>query len=92
VVNEAMACGLPAIVSDQVGCADDLVQEGETGLVFPCRDVAALSVALGAMARDPAAARRMGQAARERVMGRYGMAQAVAGVREGLRRALVEGR
>lgn len=30
VVNEAMACGLPAIVSDQVGCAEDLVFEGRT--------------------------------------------------------------
>ncbi|MFM7264424.1 MAG: glycosyltransferase [Cyanobium sp.] len=92
VVNEAMACGLPAIVSDQVGCAEDLVREGETGLVFPCRNVAALSVALGSMARDPAAARRMGQSARERVMGHYSIAEAVAGVREGLRRALLESR
>lgn len=35
VVNEAMACGLPAIVSDQVGCAADLIVEGTTGWVFP---------------------------------------------------------
>src|SRR5207248_580451 len=30
VVNEAMACGLPAIVSDQVGARFDLVRHGET--------------------------------------------------------------
>jgi glycosyltransferase involved in cell wall biosynthesis len=35
VVNEAMACGLPAIVSDAVGCAPDLIEEGKTGFVFP---------------------------------------------------------
>ena len=92
VVNEAMACGLPAIVSDQVGCAQDLVHEGRTGLVFPCRDVGALTGALGEMARDPAAAGRMGQEARARVMGRYGIAQAAEGVRQGLRRALVDDR
>jgi glycosyltransferase involved in cell wall biosynthesis len=34
VVNEAMACGLPAIVSDQVGCAADLVEDDVTGWTF----------------------------------------------------------
>jgi glycosyltransferase involved in cell wall biosynthesis len=34
VVNEAMACGLPAIVSSGVACAGDLVRPGETGDVF----------------------------------------------------------
>ena len=38
VVNEAFACGLPAIVSDQVGCAQDLIRQGETGWVFPFGD------------------------------------------------------
>ena len=35
VVNEAMACGLPAVVSDAVGCGPDLIEEGQTGAVFP---------------------------------------------------------
>ena len=34
VVNEAMACGLPVIVSNRVGCAQDLVQEGVNGFTF----------------------------------------------------------
>ncbi|MFN5134092.1 MAG: glycosyltransferase family 4 protein [Chitinophagaceae bacterium] len=33
-VNEAMACGRPAIVSNQCGCAPDLILEGKTGYVF----------------------------------------------------------
>lgn len=89
VVNEAMACGLPAIVSDQVGCAVDLVEANITGAIYPCRDVVALAGALAAMARDPAAARRMGNAARERVTASYGVDQARDGVLAGLRRALV---
>jgi len=34
VVNEALHHGIPAIVSDQVGCAPDLIKEGFTGEVF----------------------------------------------------------
>jgi len=37
VVNEAMASGLPVIVSEMCGCSMDLVQKGENGYVFnPC--------------------------------------------------------
>ena len=36
VVNEAMACGTPAVVSVAVGCAPDLIMEGLTGAIFPC--------------------------------------------------------
>ena len=34
VVNEAMACKLPAIVSSSCGCADDLIKNFNTGLVY----------------------------------------------------------
>jgi glycosyltransferase involved in cell wall biosynthesis len=34
VVNEAMACGVPAVVSKVVGCAPDLVEDGSTGAIF----------------------------------------------------------
>lgn len=34
VVNEAMACGLPVIVSDKCGCAIDLVKNGANGFTF----------------------------------------------------------
>jgi glycosyltransferase involved in cell wall biosynthesis len=37
VVNEAMASGLPVLVSNRCGCARDLVQEGKNGFTFdPC--------------------------------------------------------
>ena len=34
VVNEAMACGLPVLVSDRCGCVTDLVHHGQNGFVF----------------------------------------------------------
>lgn len=50
VVNEAMATGLPAIVSDEVGCSLDLIiaadpsgDGGETGWIVPCGEQAALA-------------------------------------------------
>ncbi|MFM8888106.1 MAG: glycosyltransferase family 4 protein [Chthoniobacterales bacterium] len=37
-VNEAQACGRPALVSDCVGCARDIIREGENGAVFRTDD------------------------------------------------------
>ncbi len=34
VVNEAMACGMPVLVSEKCGCAVDLVQNGQNGYTF----------------------------------------------------------
>jgi glycosyltransferase involved in cell wall biosynthesis len=47
VVNEAMACGIPAVVSDAVGCGPDLIEAGRTGATFPVGDTAALAAAIG---------------------------------------------
>lgn len=63
VVNEAMACGLPVIVSDRVGCARDLVRPGETGLVVRAGCARELASAIRELAGDEPARRRMGQAA-----------------------------
>ena len=38
-VNEAMACGLPVLVSDKVGCAVDLVKNGENGYIFETNNI-----------------------------------------------------
>ena len=62
VVNEAMACGLPVIVSDHVGCADDLVRHGETGVVVGAGRVTELTSAIRQLVRDAPARIRMGQA------------------------------
>ncbi|HET9099896.1 MAG TPA: glycosyltransferase family 4 protein [Acidobacteriaceae bacterium] len=67
VVNEAMNAGKAIVVSDQVGCQPDLVQDGDNGLVFPARDVSALSQAVAKVLADPMACRKMGERSRERI-------------------------
>jgi 1,2-diacylglycerol 3-alpha-glucosyltransferase len=39
VVNEAMAAGLPVLVSNRCGCAPDLVRKGENGFTFNPYDI-----------------------------------------------------
>ncbi|MBO6946827.1 MAG: glycosyltransferase family 4 protein [Rhodospirillales bacterium] len=62
VVLEAMASGLPVVLSDQVGAADS-IQPGIDGLVVPVGDVTALSNALSSLVSDENSRRRMGAAA-----------------------------
>jgi glycosyltransferase involved in cell wall biosynthesis len=65
VVNEAMATGLPAVVSDHVGCGPDLVVRGETGEVHRTGDVDDLAAAL-ARVRAAGGRTSMGEACRAR--------------------------
>jgi glycosyltransferase involved in cell wall biosynthesis len=60
-VVEAMAAGLPCIVSSQVNIHRDI--SGQGGIVVPC-EVAPLARAVGELAADPARARAMGIEAR----------------------------
>jgi len=53
VVNEAMACGTPAIVSDAVGCAPDLIIEGETGFSYHEGDVEQLAECMRKLVGNP---------------------------------------
>ena len=89
VVNEAMACGRPALVSIAAGCAPDLVREGETGSTFPLGDVAGLGGLIGGLAADEARRLRLGAAARAHI-GRYTAAAAAAGVVEAIEIAVRE--
>jgi glycosyltransferase involved in cell wall biosynthesis len=64
VVNEAMACGLTAIVSDQVGCGPDLIIEGVTGSIYPVGDVNALSNTMSRFINEPEKLKLMGEQAK----------------------------
>ena len=64
---EANACG-KAVVGTSSGGVPDAVVPGETGLLVPPDDPPALAGALVELLRDPARARAMGQAGRERVV------------------------
>ena len=65
VVNEAMASGLPVLVSRNCGCAADLVEEGRNGFTFDPYDVDGLAKLLGMIASDECDRESMGQASRE---------------------------
>jgi len=67
VVNEAMACGLPIIVTSVSGCATDLVEDGWNGFVVPPRDSEKLSVAINALVRQPGLKQRMSAHSLERI-------------------------
>ncbi|WP_330357449.1 glycogen synthase [Streptomyces chartreusis] len=74
IVNlEAMACGTP-VVASQVGGIPEVVDDGKTGLLVPLDDdfEAGLAHALDSVIGDPEAARRMGEAGRERAVGEFG--------------------
>lgn len=76
VVNEAMASGVPTIVSAAVGCGPDLVTAGETGQIFPVGDWRALARILVSYASSRDLVTSHSQAARHRVSG-YSVGSAV---------------
>ena len=63
VVNESMAAGLPCVVSDRVGCAPDLVENGDTGEVFSFGEPAELARAVERVRTGPSRS----EACRQRV-------------------------
>jgi glycosyltransferase involved in cell wall biosynthesis len=83
VVNEAMAAGLPAIVSEAAGCAPDLVVPAETGFSFPLGDIRRLTDLLRTTCDDRDLAPRMGRRARAHVS-RYSVTAAATGIVEGV--------
>jgi 1,2-diacylglycerol 3-alpha-glucosyltransferase len=70
VVNEAMASGLPVLVSDRCGCATDLVRDGENGFRFNPHDVDDMVRVLQGVPDDATALARMGDASR-RIVARW---------------------
>ena len=69
-IIEASSCGLPVVVSD-AGGLPEVVRDGQTGLVVPRNDPAALCAALIRLVSDDALRARMGLAGRELVRRDY---------------------
>lgn len=80
VVNEAMACGLPALVSDRVGCGPDLVDTGATGARYPFGDIEAMVSVMEQWAEAPGLIGQLGRAAEERVRTHYTVDRSVKAV------------
>ena len=87
VVNEAMAAGLPVLVSERAGCAQDLVRDGENGFRFDPADPAALARLLARLAAPETDRAAMGRRSRE-IIARWSPERFA----EGLHRAAEAGR
>lgn len=83
VVNEVMTVGRAVIVGDEVGCAPDLVRNGENGFTFPAGDVASLAEALRRVVSSPERMRAMGEASRA-IIDAWSFREDLAGLRHAL--------
>ncbi len=89
VVNEAMASGLPVIVSNRCGCAAELVLHGENGFQFDPTDEAELSRCMAGFAHNEPRRQAMGRRSCEliRQWGPQSFAQGLVAAAETARRA-----
>jgi len=82
-VNEAMCASLPVVVSQQVGCVPDLVQEGLNGFTPLAGDTQSLARALQRLIEDESLRRRQGDASLARIR-QWGYRQCLEGIRSAL--------
>ena len=72
VVMEAMAAGRPVVATDIPG-TNELITHGETGMLFPVGDRAALAGCTKALLEQPDAAKRLGEAGQKKILDEYGV-------------------
>jgi glycosyltransferase involved in cell wall biosynthesis len=84
---EAMATGLPVVLSE-VGGTGDIIRDGETGCLIPPADGRALARSLEALIEDRSARLRMGLAARRDVEARFDVRQNIQRTIEVIRAAV----
>jgi glycosyltransferase involved in cell wall biosynthesis len=87
VVNEAMLCGCPVMISDHVGAAHDLVEPVFPDFVFPCGNLEAIASTLRHAFSDPERLKLLRQAARKH-MENWSPRENVAAVYATIERAL----
>lgn len=81
VVNEVMNAGRTVVVSDQAGCAPDLVKEGVNGSIFRSGDVTSLARILDGWCVDAAARQNAGRKSLE-IISEWGFDQVLEGVQK----------
>jgi len=74
---EAMACGLPVVVSALDGTSAELLTHGREGYIVADEDPARYAEHFGTLASDPGTAQRMGSLGRERVDSVFSFGRAV---------------
>ena len=91
VVNEAMACGLPVLVSKRCGCAADLVNEGANGFTFDPYDIARLAELMVLVCGQHFPRDAFGHASRQ-IVAQWGLERFGEGLRKAVDVAVVAGR
>lgn len=81
VVNEAMRCGRPCFITDQVGCAPDMIESGYTGEIYRAGDIDGLAGLIQHYSKERAALGTMGSNARAHSM-KFSIPCAIQGVLE----------
>jgi glycosyltransferase involved in cell wall biosynthesis len=84
VTNEAMACGLPVIVTDRLGAVGDIVLDGDNGFVFAAGDDAKLAAHLDFLVEHPDVRERMARRSLE-LIATWDYTRGVQGVLEAMR-------
>ena len=90
VVNEAMACGLPVIVSKRVGCSRDLVVDGVNGFTFDPYDVDQLAALLARVSSPDFPLQEYGEAASRHIAG-WGLDRFAEGMKTAAAKAIEVG-
>lgn len=68
---EAMACGLPIVATDLPTGVPEVNRDGESGLIVPPADTAALAAAIKRLLDDEPLRRRLGEGGRRRAEAHY---------------------
>ena len=87
---QAMFAGVPCVTT-AVGAIPEIARDGDTALVVPAGDAAALADAIGRLLADPSLGARLATAAREFVLPRFGLGTMLDRMEAAFRRA-IEGR
>jgi glycosyltransferase involved in cell wall biosynthesis len=82
-VNEAMCASLPVVLSREVGCVPDLVQDGVNGYTPAAGDIDGLTRALQRLIEDEGLRRRQGEASLARIL-QWGYRDCLEGIRSAL--------
>ena len=90
VVNEAMASGLPVLVSNHCGCAADLVQEGVNGFTFDPYNVEQLAQFMFKLSTLNPQPSTLGAASR-RIIANWGPGRFAAGLQAAVEKAVEAG-
>ncbi|MBE9175012.1 glycosyltransferase family 4 protein [Synechocystis salina LEGE 06155] len=82
-INEAMAMGLPVIVSSHVGCGPDLVKPYENGLIFEAGNINALTECLREAMQDSDRLKAWGKTS-QTIIVNYSYANIIKGLKEAI--------